>query len=132
MGAKSGKGMLDAGARAPEFRLRDLSGAERTLSEIVSNGPALLAFFKSDCPVCQYTLPFLERLKDNGKVQVVAISQDSHDITEEFHQEFGVSLPTLLDEKKSGYPASNGFGIAHVPTMFQVEPDGTISQAWTG
>jgi peroxiredoxin len=132
MGAKSQNGMLDVGVLAPEFRLRDFSGGERTLADIVSKGPALLAFFKSSCPVCQLTLPFLERLKDNDKLQIVGVSQDSAATTAEFRDEFGVTMPMLLDESKNGYPASNGFQITHVPTMFQVEPDGRISQAWKG
>jgi len=132
MAGKSGKQMLSAGVKAPEFRLRDSTGKQQSLSELVANGPAVLAFFKSSCPVCQFTLPFLERLKDNGTLRIIGVSQDDSATTEEFCQEFGVSLPMLLDEAKSGYPASNGFQITHVPTVFQVEPDGTISQAWTG
>jgi peroxiredoxin len=124
--------MLSAGTKAPEFRLRDLHGKERSLFEIVSGGPAVLAFFKSSCPICQMTLPYLERAKDNGKMQIVAVSQDDAETTEEFCAEFGVTMPVLLDEARKGYPASNGFQITHVPSMFQVEPDGTISQAWTG
>jgi peroxiredoxin len=132
MAGKSGKEMLSAGTKAPEFRLRDANGNERTLAEIVADGPALLAFFKSSCPVCQFTMPYLERVKDNGKLRIIGVSQDNASTTEEFCKEFGVSLPMLLDEAKQGYPASNGFQIAYVPTMFQVEPDGTISQSWTG
>ena len=132
MSANSQKEMLSVGTSAPEFRLRELTGGERSLADVVSRGPALLAFFKSSCPVCQLTLPFLERLKDNGKLQIIAVSQDNAATTAEFRDEFSVSMPTLLDDSKAGYPASNAFQITHVPTMFQVEPDGTISQAWTG
>ena len=35
----------------------------------------------------------------------------------------------LLDTEESGYPASNAYGIAHVPSLFLVERDGTI--AWS-
>jgi hypothetical protein len=36
---------------------------------------------------------------------------------------------TLLDCEDEGYPASNAFGIEYVPSLFLVEPDGTISLA---
>jgi hypothetical protein len=41
-------------------------------------------------------------------------------------------MPTLLDSEDEGYPASNAFGITHVPSLFLVEPDGTISLASEG
>ena len=41
-------------------------------------------------------------------------------------------MPTLLDRERDGYPASNAFGISHVPSLFVVEPDGMISLASEG
>ncbi len=41
-------------------------------------------------------------------------------------------MPTLLDRDHDGYPVSNAFGITHVPSLFLVEPDGTISLATAG
>jgi hypothetical protein len=43
-----------------------------------------------------------------------------------------VTFPTLLDQAKESYPASNAFGITNVPTMFLVEPDGHIASAFSG
>jgi peroxiredoxin len=132
MASKGVHKMLEAGESAPAFRLRDLEGNTRTLEDIVAHGPALFTFFKVSCPVCQFTLPFLERLKGKGGLQMYTISQDDAEATQEFNQEFGVSLPALLDEEEKGYPASNAYGIASVPTFFQVEPDGRISYCWAG
>ncbi len=112
--------MLDAAAKAPYFR------------ELAEAGPALIVFFKVSCPVCQLTLPILERLKSNGRIRIVAVSQDDAKATAAFHRSFGVTLETRLDEKANGYPASNGFGIRQVPSAFQVEPGGAISHAWEG
>ncbi len=121
--------MLEAGDKAPGFTLTDLDGNPRSLGDLTANGPVLLAFFKVSCPVCQFTLPFLERFHQ-GKVNVVAISQDDAASTREFNREFGLTFPSLLDGP--GYPASNGFGISHVPSLFVVEPDGSVSWALDG
>ena len=43
-----------------------------------------------------------------------------------FNQRFGVTFPTLLDLSNEDYPASNAYGITSVPSLFLVEPDGTI------
>ena len=31
-----------------------------------------------------------------------------------------------LDEKETGYPASNAYGLTSVPTVFLIETDGTV------
>ena len=121
-----------AGTQAPKFRLTSLDGPEQSLDEILSRGPALFAFFKVSCPVCQLTAPFLERLSANPSLQVIAISQDDARATEGFRQRFGLTLPTLLDSSDAGYPASNTYGISSVPTMFLVESDGVISKSFAG
>src|SRR5271163_4797546 len=123
---------IEAGSRAPSFRLKDLGGAEVSLAEILSKGPALLVFYKISCPVCQLTFPFLERLAAGSPLQVIGISQDDRAATEQFNRRFGVTFRTLLDESKAGYPASNSFGITNVPTLFLVEPDGQVGQVING
>lgn len=120
------------GEKATEFRLKRLDGGDATLESLRAGRGALLVFFKVACPTCQFTLPFLERLSRQEQLPLVAISQDAAKPTREFHQEFGITLPTLLDGEEQGYRASNGFGIAHVPSLFVVEPDGTISWALEG
>jgi peroxiredoxin len=126
------KAVLEAGARAPSFRLKDLGGATVSFEEILSKGPVLLAFYKISCPVCQFTFPYLERLAATSSIQIVGISQDDLSTTEGFNQRFGVTFPTLLDQAKENYPASNAFGITNVPSLFLVEPDGHIASAFSG
>jgi peroxiredoxin len=132
MAARGQHRLLEPGSRAPEFHLELLNGESATLTEILTGGPVLLAFFKISCPVCQMTFPFLERIHAAGAVRIFGISQNDAGDTSEFNQEFGVTFPTLLDSEDSGFPASNDYGISSVPTMFQVEPDGVISKVMEG
>jgi peroxiredoxin len=129
--------MLAAGERAPEFTLRDAAGGTHSLGEMLGRGPVLLAFFKVSCPVCQYAFPFLERIYQgsgaaSGPVQIAGISQDDAQSTREFIAEFGVSFPVLFDAAGAGYPASNGFGIESVPSLFLIEPGGEIALSESG
>lgn len=126
------KSMLEAGAPAPTFRLTGLDGQKKSLAEILANGPAVLAFYKVSCPVCQLTFPFLERMAASESLQMIAISQDDDSSTRSFNQRFSVHFPTLLDSSKEGYPASNAFGISTVPSLFVVEKDGQIAKAFSG
>jgi len=132
MWGRSKKSMLEAGSPAAEFQLKSLKGTNESLDALLAKGPALLAFFKIGCPVCQLTFPFLDRLSASSSIQVVGISQDDAPSTEGFNQRFGVTFPTLLDSAKDGYQASNAYGITTVPSLFLVEPDGRISTAFNG
>jgi len=126
------KVMLAEGEPAPAFELKKLQGGQQSLGEILKAGPALFAFYKVSCPVCQLTAPYLERLSAGGKIQIVGVSQDDAESTQSFNQRFGVTFPTLLDQASEGYPASNAYGISSVPSLFLVEPDGRVSKSFNG
>ena len=133
MAARRSSQLIQTGARAPEFRLPLLDGGEVSLQELCAGGPVLLAFFKVTCPVCQMTFPFLERIHAAGTLPIHGVSQNDRVDTREFNNEFRVTFPTLLDSEDRGFPVSNAYGIASVPTLFLVESDGTaslVSEGW--
>jgi peroxiredoxin len=132
MAAGKQRKLLAPGSPAPDFRLPQLDGGAVALQEILANGPAVIAFFKTTCPVCQLTFPFLERIHKAGTLPVYAVSQDDAEDTREFNREFGLTLPTLLDTGRSGYPVSEAFGISSVPSAFLIERDGGISRVIEG
>jgi peroxiredoxin len=132
MFGRRNKVLVAVGAKAPAFRLTSLDGSARTLQDILAGGPALLAFYKISCPVCQLTAPYLQRLAANHAVQVIGISQDDAKATHGFRERFGVTFPTLLDLSSEGYPASNAYGITSVPSLFLLERDGTVTRSFNG
>lgn len=123
---------VEAGVQAPPFRLTSLDESTRSLDDILAHGPALLAFYKISCPVCQLTAPYLQRLSASSAIQVIGISQDDAGATRGFMQRFGVTFPTLLDLSSQDYPASNAYGITSVPSLFLLERDGTVARAIAG
>ena len=131
MAARQNK-ILSAGASAPDFRLERLEGGHATLAELTASGAVLLAFFKITCPVCQFTLPFLNRVHGAGTLPVYGIAQNEPADTREFIQEFGIEFPVLLDREDAGYPASNDYGISSVPSLFLVEPGGKVERVIEG
>ena len=126
------KVMLEAGTPAPAFQLKSLNGEKKSLTDVLESGPALLAFYKVSCPVCQLAFPYLERLSGGPAIRIIGISQDDDRATQDFNQRFGVTFPTLLDQSKEEYPASNAYGISSVPSLFLVEKDGRISKSFSG
>ncbi len=127
---------LEAGKRAPDIELPNMDGSTFSLGNTLERGPAIVAFFKISCPVCQFTFPYLERIFKAAKgtnVSIVGISQDSGKDTQFFNKQFGITFPVALDDPK-GYAASNAYGITNVPTIFYVGQDGIIEiscQGWS-
>jgi peroxiredoxin len=123
--------MLAAGAKAPSFKLDDLDAKAHSLKSLLDRGPVLLALYKISCPVCQLTMPYLERIAA-GSLPIIGISQDDERATRRFLKTYGIGMPTLLDREEDGYRVSNAFAITHVPSLFLVETDGIISLATSG
>jgi peroxiredoxin len=119
--------------KAPEFDLPSLDGGRQTLASVQGKNPLILVFYKTNCPTCQFTFPFLERLQKaatSASPRIIAISQDDADTTRSFNDRFGITIPTLLDTE--GYPASNAYRITNVPTLYLIAPDGRILRSSAG
>lgn len=125
---------LSAGSAAPEFTLQTMDGGQFDLRQALSRGPVLAVFFKISCPVCQFALPYVERLHKAyaGKnVTIVGVSQNTKSDTANFLRQYGISFPVLLDDTSS-YPVSNDYGLTNVPTLFWIEQDGEIGVSSVG
>jgi peroxiredoxin len=126
--------MLQPSTAAPDFELTDLDGRRTSLGEALKQGSVLLAFFKINCPTCQLTFPFLQRLMDgaNGAApRLIAVSQDNAADSRQFQKRFGLTMPTLVDEP-GPWPVSNAYRISSVPSIFLVEANGLISRSFEG
>lgn len=124
---------LEAG-KAPQFELPAMDGSTFSLQEALSRGPVLAIFFKISCPVCQYALPYFERVyKTYGRrnLSIIGISQNDKKDTAEFTKRYGLSFPMLLDDTKT-YPASNAYGLTNVPTAFWISQSGEIEISSVG
>lgn len=122
------------GVSAPNFKLPLIGGGEFSLQQALAKGPVVLVFFKISCPVCQYSLPYFERLaqalEDKG-VSVVAISQDDEENTVRFMRTYGIGFHTARDNER-GYAVSNAYGLTNVPTVFEITGDGKIAASVVG
>jgi peroxiredoxin len=119
---------LTAGTKAPQIGLTTLDGSRFSLQDALSRGPVLAIFFKVSCPVCQYALPYFERIfksYGSGKLAIVGISQNDQRDTAEFVRKFGITFPILLDDTKT-FPVSNAYRLTTVPTAFWISEDGEI------
>jgi len=148
--------MLEEGTTAPSFTLSGIDAAtgdddgtydirEFTLSDLVADGPILLAFYPGDfSPVCTEELCSLRDLyfeQVDGTPAVVAISRDSLFTHEAFAYEHQLEFPLLSDVDGTACRAYDavhdspveGRGVeSGLPkrTLYVVDGDGTITYAW--
>jgi peroxiredoxin len=133
-GGKETMSSLSSGSQAPKFELPTMDGQKFSLQEGLTRGPVLAVFFKISCPVCQYALPFFERLyKAYGhkNVTIVSISQNDKNDTAQFMSRYGITMPVLLDDTKT-FAISNAYGLTNVPTSFWIAEDRTIEISSVG
>lgn len=124
---------LTAGKAAPAISLKTTDGRSVTLAEALKKGPVLAAFFKVNCPTCQFTMPFVERIHatySGSGFTVFGVSQNDASESKEFMKQFGIDFPVLVDA--AGYPASNQYGLTNVPTLFLISADGKIQISSVG
>jgi peroxiredoxin len=121
--------VLEPGAKLPALALADERGAPVAPPE----GETLYVVFKTTCPTCALTWPYLERIaraSEGGRLRVLGISQDDPQETREFERRVGARVPSAYDPPP--YAASDALGVSTVPTFLRVEGDGTISETVTG
>jgi peroxiredoxin len=117
--------MLGPGERAPSLELPDAATGE-SVTDPWREGPVVLAFFKTTCPVCQMAAPKVQALAEAG-VRVVAVGEDAPSEIRSYADRHGQKVTTLSET--APYPASDAFGIDTVPTLFRVDEDGIIGDA---
>lgn|SRR5574341_472512 len=119
--------LLETGTKAPDFKLTATDGKSYSLKEKLSTDLILIAFFKINCPTCQFIFPFLEKIHKNYAVKgftLWGISQNNQAETLQFAREYKISFPMLLDQ--NNYQVSYAYGITVVPTVFLIDKNHEI------
>ena len=114
---------------APDFELSDVNGRLHRLSVALERGPVALIFYKSACPTCQFTFPYVQTIfSEVGQTAgwtLWGISEDDTAETQQFAKEYGITFSLLVDD----YPClvSAAYGLEFVPSVFLIQPNGRIS-----
>ena len=120
--------MLEAGDKAPSFTLPAVDGGGE-VTDPWTDGPVVLAFFKTSCPVCKMVAPMLTKLSDGG-VRVVTIGEDPPGAITAYNEAHDQQVPALSQGEP--YSVSRAYGLEAVPTIFLIGEDGAIQQAIAG
>jgi len=90
-----------------------------------SDGPLALFFYKVTCPVCQLAAPKVQGFEEAYPGHIVGIGQDPPEKLGGFEREFGMSFRSVPDLPP--YATSNAYGIEVVPTLFLIDPQGSVA-----
>lgn len=133
---------LRVGERAPAFRLPDQSGGLVELDSLLTQGPAVLLFYRGHwCPFCSLTLRSFHKATSRFaalRVPLVAISPQGAMATSQTAASVGVGLPLLSDV---GSHVARAYGLAYdlpsgLKTLFEGEyatplPEINADGGWT-
>ncbi|WP_446830677.1 peroxiredoxin [Candidatus Foliamicus sp.] len=123
---------LQVGSTAPDWTLPASDGNEYSLSELLTDGPVVLAWFpKADTPGCTKECQSLaangEKLRE-FKISYFMASVDSIEDNTAFAEKYDADFPILSDETKevaNAYQVMSAFGFAKRET-FYIGADGRI------
>jgi peroxiredoxin len=127
--------MLTTGHQAPDLNLtvNTLDGESTTLAELAGGNALLLILLKTSCKSCKIGLPFasdLQKRLGDAPITIVAVSQDSPNVTRSFKRRSEVDLPFVLDADP--FPMSQSYEIEATPSWFLIGTDGEIKQTALG
>ncbi|MGG3450067.1 thiol-disulfide oxidoreductase ResA [Domibacillus aminovorans] len=128
---KDSRGTLEAGDKAPDFVLTDMSGEQHRLSDYEGKG-VFLNFWGTWCEPCKKEMPHMEKMAQEyaGEVEILAVNVgESNFQVQNFAEQYGLTFPIAIDKSKE---VMNTYGVNPLPTTFMIKPDGTIDQIVIG
>jgi peroxiredoxin len=112
--------LLNVGETAPGFSLRGID--DRTY-QLQRDGArlTLAVFFKTTCPTCMLTWPYVEKLHQafgRAGLAVWGISQDAREVSGQFASKYGSTFPILID---ADWHVSRMYDPEFVPTLLLID-----------
>lgn len=104
------------------------TGQDLSLPDLCADGPVFVFWIKTDCPVCERCIGFVERMATRlPDKRVVVVTQNGPDEVEEFRQAFDCpTVPTYCEPEP--YHDADVYGLTNVPTWFVFASAGSSQQ----
>lgn len=124
---------LAVGDRPYNFTLRDTTGSEVSLNELVGR-PVIINYWATWCGPCRIEMPHLQSTFEARQEEGLALLALNQDETvaeiEAYFDELGLTFTALLDE---GNRTSQNYGVGRIlPTTFFINPEGEITAIHRG
>lgn len=132
--------MLEVGAQAPDFSIKDTDGVPFHYAEEKGKSSFLMVFWSIFCEPCRAEMPIIQKLyekyKGNG-LNVVSIALDGDPLKSSivgFVKQEGYTFRTLIDEldAKEMFKVADPYGVAGTPTVYLLDRTGKVRMAKAG
>lgn len=132
--------MVEVGSVAPDFTIKDLTGAPYTLSAQAGKKVVILVFWSIFCEPCREEMPILKKVGDKYKesgVDVVSVVLDGEQLKssiEGFVKQEKINSTVLIDEldSKEMFMVADPYGVGGTPTLFIIDISGKVVFAKAG
>ncbi len=132
--------MLEVGAVAPDFSIKDTEGTPFSLSAEKGKRNVLIVFWSIFCEPCRAEMPAIQKVydkyKDSGLV-VVSVALDGEPLKNSivgFVKQEGYTFRVLIDEldAKDMFKVADPYGVAGTPTLYLLDRSGKVALAKAG
>ena len=113
---------LPVGAPAPDFALKTLEGAERTLADYRGE-PFVLAFFSDGCGYCKAMAPTIGELPEKGR-QLVLVSHGNEEAHKKMAAENGWHSDVMVEPE---YDVMSAYMAMGTPSGYLIDGEGRIA-----
>ncbi len=132
--------MLDLGAAAPDFTLKDTKGESFHLADLKGKKPVVIVFWSIFCEPCRFEMPVIQKLADKNKaagLEVISVVLDGEPLKSSidgFIKQENYSIRTLIDEldAKEMFKVADPYGVGGTPTIFIIDRAGNVTMARSG
>jgi thiol-disulfide isomerase/thioredoxin len=129
---KLGFYVFDSAFTQPDFRVTDLSGAQKSRSSLKGK-TVLLNFWATWCPPCKEEIPSIDALSKamkgkNFEVFAVSLGEDTETVRR-FITEQKVSFPVYLDSRNT---LARNYASQGIPTTYILDKEGRFIAGMVG
>jgi methylamine dehydrogenase accessory protein MauD len=121
--SRMGRSGLRVGKKAPDFTLPGATGGDLSLQSYAGR-KLFLVFTQAGCGPCQQIVPELNRLHDNGKVEVLAINKGEIEATRKWVAEAHIHFPVAM---QPAFTVSKRYEVFATPFAFLIDEQGVIA-----
>ncbi len=132
--------MLDVGASAPDFSIKDSDGNVFSLASEKGKKTILIIFWSIFCEPCRAEMPAIQKLyekyRDKG-LDVISVALDGEPLKTSivgFVKQEGYTFRVLIDELDSQemFKVADPYGVGGTPTMYLLDKGGKVVLAKAG
>ena len=134
-----GMKMVEPGAMAPDFVIKDTEGKVFNYGEEKGKGPVLLVFWSIFCEPCRVEMPIIQRLHEKYRdvLTVLGIALDGEPLKSSivgFVKQDKYTFRVLIDEldEKEMFKVADPYGVAGTPTVYLIDKGGKVVQSKVG